>query len=117
MEPEVKDIGFLTKPAIGLINLILSNVRTCCAPGDEIAGNELMDNLQIVSRLKKARDYINNGNRVAAMDIINEAMVGADCDYLKSRPIVDKNIPEVCRTILIYQIQQELMMLRQLLVP
>lgn len=117
MEPEVKDIGFLTKPAIGLIDLILSNVRMCCAPGDETASDELMGILQITNDLKVARDCINNGDRVAAMNVVNGAMIGADCDYLKSRPIVDKNIPEVCRTVLIYQIQQELMMLRQLLLP
>ncbi|MCM1220354.1 MAG: hypothetical protein NC548_38310 [Lachnospiraceae bacterium] len=117
MEPELNDIGFLTEPAVGLINLILANVRKCAAPGDPKASVELADMLTITKKLKGARDHIHHGNRVAAMDLVNEALVDCDCDYLKSRPIVDKDIPEACRTILIYQIQQELMMLRQLLVP
>lgn len=117
MEPEVKDIGFLTKPAIGLIDLILSNIKTCCVTGDETAGDELMNILQITNDLKATRDYISNGERIMAMNTVHKMMVGADCDYLKSVPIADKNIPEACRAILIYQIQQELMMLRQLLIP
>lgn len=117
MEPEVTNIGFLTKPAIGLIELILDNVKLCAAPGDPDAGNKLADMLQITQNLKKAQDYINNGERIMAMDVINELLVGTDCAYLHSRPIVDKDIPEACRTILIYQMQQELLMLRQLLTP
>lgn len=117
MVVETPDIGFLTKPAVGLIDLILANVRICAAPGDEAAGNKLADILQITQNLEKARNCINSGERVAAMDIVNETLIGTDCAYLHSRPIIDKNIPEACRTILIYQIQQQLLMLRQLLTP
>lgn len=122
MEPDVKDIGFLTKPATELINLILFNINHCCrVNGDE--ESDLPDILNITKLLNNAKEFINKGERVSALDAVNTAITSADCDYLKSIHIASSKFTEgehtieIVRTLLIYQIQQELMMLRQLLVP
>ena len=123
MEPKLKDIGFLTKPATNLIDLILSNINHCCAVNNKNDASSVAEILNMTKLLNDAKTYINNGERVKAMDAVNTAMTSADCDYLKSIHITESQFVEgehtieIVRTLLIYQIQQELMMLRQLLVP
>lgn len=122
MKPNITDIGFLTKPATNLIDLILSNIDHCCkVNGDDTS--DLSDMLNITKLLNSAKESINAGERVSALDAVNTAITSADCDYLKSihigasKFVEGEHTIEVVRTLLIYQIQQELMMLRQLLIP